>query len=87
MSKRQGTLFNFVQKKVCSKVCDPPVPSTSISGITQSGDNSDFEEVDEVRRKKERGTFIRKYNESYLKFGFMLCPGTKQIGAAVAQAV
>jgi hypothetical protein len=54
MSKRQGTLFNFVQKKVCSNVRDPTVPSMSFSGITQSTENSDFEKVDEVRHKKKK---------------------------------
>jgi hypothetical protein len=51
----------------------------SLSGITQSAENSDFKEVDEVRRKKKKGTFIRKYSESYLKLGFILCPGTEQL--------
>jgi hypothetical protein len=32
-----------------------------------------------VRHKKKKGTFIRKYNENYLKFGFILCPGTEQL--------
>jgi hypothetical protein len=51
----------------------------SFSGITQSAENSDFQEVDEVRQKKKKCTFIRKYNESYLKFGFILCSGTEQL--------
>jgi hypothetical protein len=72
-------LFNFVQKKVCSNVRGSTVSSTSFSGITQSAKKSDFEEVDEVSRKNKKGTFIRKYNESYLKFGFILCPGTEQL--------
>jgi hypothetical protein len=55
------------------------VPSTSFSGITQCVENSDFEDVDEVRRKKRKGTFNRKYDEIYLKSGFILSPGTEQL--------
>jgi hypothetical protein len=58
VSKRQGTLFNFVQEKVCSFFLGPTVPSTSFSGITQSAENSDFEEVDKVREARRKKVYL-----------------------------
>jgi len=79
MNKRQGTLFNFgVKKSRIEGVCDATNNDSSTSSL-----QSDIQHVQKEGKttstQKKIFTFIRKYMDSYLKFGLIQCPGTEHL--------
>ncbi|PNF14726.1 hypothetical protein B7P43_G08936 [Cryptotermes secundus] len=79
MNKRQGTLFNFgVKKSRIEGVCDATSSDSSTSSL-----HSDLQDVQNEGKttstQKKKSASIRKYMDSYLKFGFIQCPNTDQL--------